>query len=241
MVIKWQQMWDAGVGLVRNPWSFTDQMKFFEARQEWPILHWAYERMVDELSPEQAERLKELTFRGTDLDELAKLPEGTFGRAYVDFFRRQNVKATGYMDAWPAMAKVVERSWIVRRSLKLHDMHHVLLGFPCDPPGEWGITAFTVRNNREPNHAVALVGFPAVALLYGDVRSAVTNIVHGWKLAGLVDQNLFYVPLEDMFELQLDEVRRRCGIPLEEVSPVPRALRSQSATCPMTNRSHQAN
>jgi ubiquinone biosynthesis protein Coq4 len=203
---------------VRELLNFKRPMKFFESRWHWSPLTWGYEAMLSGLAADQRNRLKTLTLEQLDMAALSKLPPGTFGREYVDFFKQQHVSATSYVDAWPAMTRVLERSWVVRRTFKLHDMHHVLLGFSCDHLGEWGITAFTVRNSREPNNCLALIGLPIGALLLRNVFGVLRAAHNGWRMAGHVHENLFHAPLEEMFDQPLDEVRRKCGISLPEVA-----------------------
>lgn len=81
-----------------------------------------------------------------DHDELLKLPEGTVGRAYVDFMRREGLTAQGLVDESEKFftedyGDLVQ--WYGNRKRDTHDMFHVLSGYGRDGLGEASLLGFT--------------------------------------------------------------------------------------------------
>lgn len=79
-------------------------------------------------------------------DELLTLPEGTVGRTYVDFMRREGLTAQGLVDESEKFFTgkyddLVE--WYGNRKRDTHDMFHVLSGYGRDALGEAALLAFT--------------------------------------------------------------------------------------------------
>lgn len=90
-----------------------------------------------------------------DRAALARMPDGSFGRAYLAYLDRNGFRADGLV----ALERVVRarwerdealppldagRSWFRDRSILMHDLFHVLAGRETDPPGEGALLWFTL-------------------------------------------------------------------------------------------------
>lgn len=74
-----------------------------------------------------------------DLDTLATLPEGTFGRAVADFMNRNAIQPFVFTEE--TSDEVRRRNTFGIRVAQTHDLIHVLTGFDTSWPGEMGVYA----------------------------------------------------------------------------------------------------
>ena len=93
----------------------------------------------DHADPELAARLK----------GMRDLPEGTLGRAYVDFYDRNNLTFPGDDPNSPAI-------------FVAHDMTHVIAGYEPTGPGELALGAFQISMNDTDAHWIAFIGSIAI-------------------------------------------------------------------------------
>src|SRR4051795_9480218 len=93
----------------------------------------------DDHAPELAERLR----------SFHDLPEGSLGRAYVDFCDRNNLTYPGDNPLQPAI-------------FVAHDMTHVIAGYEPTGPGELALGAFQISMNDSDAHWVAFLGSIAI-------------------------------------------------------------------------------
>src|SRR3954470_2531990 len=93
----------------------------------------------DDHAPELAARLR----------SFHDLPEGTLGRAYVDFCDRNNLDYPGDNPNQPAV-------------FVAHDMTHVITGYEPTGPGELALGAFQISMNDSDAHWVAFLGSIAI-------------------------------------------------------------------------------
>jgi ubiquinone biosynthesis protein COQ4 len=205
--IKYGKALAALPALAREPFDTTAIVQLVDALAGWSVKQRLYRRMLEQRSPELVEHLRARTFEPVDLDALAALPEGTFGHDYARFFRRTQLSVTGQIEAYPDVAKIFADDWMTCRFIKTHDMVHLLLDMGVDPHGEMGVQVFNFRNFREPYGGLAFVGYPFAVARYGRPIHMARQMLRGWRL-GAQAENLFFVPLEDMFGDRLDDVRR---------------------------------
>ncbi len=81
-----------------------------------------------------------------DHDALLRLPEGSVGRAYVDFMRAEGLSAAGLVAESEGMGRprFADRlQWFIDRQRDTHDLLHVLTGYGRDALGEQCVLAFT--------------------------------------------------------------------------------------------------
>ena len=150
-----------------------------------------------------------------DREGLRALPEGSFGRTYLNFVERENISADGLT----AASNEVPRSeaseddvrFVGERIRDTHDLYHVLSGYGRDALGELCLLAYTQKHS--PNRGVSFIVFMAQrrdnkVIPKVDVDSCVTEAKRNAKTATwLIDQ-----PWEELLAEPLDEVRQKLNI-----------------------------
>lgn len=211
MSIKYRQALGAAASLVRDPFDFPATMRFVDALADFTPMTRLYARMLDGVPPARVEHLRELTLRPLDLEAMRAMPAPTFGRRFAAFVDDHRLSLTAQIDAFPEMAAMLDRDWMMRRFARVHDMHHVLLGFGVDVPAEMGLQIFNLRNFREPYAALAAASLPVSLVKYGEPRRMLAEVARGWTLAGKA-RNLFVVPFEERLGDDFDALRAELGL-----------------------------
>lgn len=141
--------------------------------------------------------------------DLAKYPEGTFGRAFADHIVQNKLA----VDFYPVDKKINFNTYVVARSRKLHDMWHVLTGFDTSLEGEMGVQGFSLAQLRSPLSANLI----AAGLLHCTIKNpaaferSVKNIFLGYQL-GKACKTLITLRLEDHLARDLRELRQELGL-----------------------------
>jgi ubiquinone biosynthesis protein COQ4 len=153
----------------------------------------------------------------SDTARLAAMPEGSLGRAYLDFMNEGGLTANGLMAAQDARIDPhatfdldPDRRYVADRLRDQHDLWHVLTGYGCDNSGEIANLWFSVGQFGNPGMAfIAFFGTVGGKLdpTFGWARYCARALERGRKAARLVSE-----PVEDLLELPIDEARRRLGI-----------------------------
>lgn len=164
-----------------------------------------------------------------DLDALAQLPDGTFGREYVRFLRANRlhpIVPTDRVD--PAM--IARNAFMVRYAI-IHDMVHVITGFDTSWPGEAGVWAFIGAQRYSFSFGLAAV----MALLVAPFRSPlrIASAWRCWRRGGAMGRRarlLLPLRLEERFEQRLTDLRAELGVQGADDGYLPRALRTAGAT-----------
>jgi ubiquinone biosynthesis protein COQ4 len=153
----------------------------------------------------------------SDRRALARMPEGSLGRAYLAFVEREMISADGIRDAGARGANVEfpipqPLDWVHARLRDTHDLWHAVTGYSGDVLGETALLAFTFAQTWNP--AIALIiglgWVKSAALPNGGAnarRTIVGGFLRGRKAAWLPEQEW-----EGMLPLPLHEVRRRLGL-----------------------------
>ena len=148
------------------------------------------------------------------------LPDGTFGRAYVDFMEREGLTAAGLVEESlkPAgsarmRAKVDPlRLWWGDRSRDTHDLYHVLTGLGRDALGEACVLSFTY-----PQHGGRGLKFIAW-LAVMEARKALPKGAPAFRAlreCERLGREAAFIDAQDLlalFALPLDEARARLGV-----------------------------
>tara|TARA_R110001599_G_scaffold1737_2_gene8699 strand:+ start:2021 stop:2812 length:792 start_codon:yes stop_codon:yes gene_type:complete len=87
-----------------------------------------------------------------DHEWIRALPEGTVGRAYIDFMEREGLSAQGLVEESEKFNGAVrdfddDYYWFGNRLRDTHDLFHVLSGYGRDALGEASLLAFTYSQN----------------------------------------------------------------------------------------------
>lgn len=147
-----------------------------------------------------------------DHERLLALPEGSFGRAYVDLCRSRGINSSGLVEAQRNMSRDYAkldpaRQWFSDRLTVLHDLWHILTGYAAQPRGEAAIVAFS--------YAQGLNYRPIPIFLVLSVIMKVARIPDLWaawrrgrRTAALILQNY-----EELLPLPLATVRARLNLP----------------------------
>jgi ubiquinone biosynthesis protein COQ4 len=109
-----------------------------------------------------AYRRRELAEILSDRAFLERLPEGSVGRAYLNFTTSENISAQGLIEE---SRKAIEDeidlehpyTWYGRRLRDVHDLWHVLTGYGRDALGEASLVAFSYAQTK--SHGFGLIGF----------------------------------------------------------------------------------
>jgi ubiquinone biosynthesis protein COQ4 len=109
-----------------------------------------------------AYRRQELAEILSDRAFLERLPEGSVGRAYLQFTTTENISAQGLIEE---SRKAIEDeidlehpyTWYGRRLRDVHDLWHVLTGYGRDALGEASLVAFSYAQTK--SHGFGLIGF----------------------------------------------------------------------------------
>jgi ubiquinone biosynthesis protein COQ4 len=151
-----------------------------------------------------------------DREALARLPEGSLGRAYLDFVERENISAQGIRDAAAKGATLDQTlpaplNWVHARMRDTHDLWHAATGYHGDVLGEVALLAFNLAQNKNP--AIGLIVGISLFKTRGSPEARKTRATildgfrRGWKAAWLAA-----VDWEPLLALPVDEVRRRLSL-----------------------------
>ncbi|MDI1443711.1 Coq4 family protein [Polyangium sp. 6x1] len=153
-----------------------------------------------------------------DREALARLPEGSLGRAYLSFVERENISAEGIRDA--AVRGTTGRTplpepveWVHGRMRDTHDLWHAAVGYEGDVLGETALLAFSFAQTQNPGIALIIAIGLVKTLGKPEARSVILDgFRRGRKAAWLPGQDW-----ASMLALPVDEVRRRLSL---EAPPV---------------------
>jgi ubiquinone biosynthesis protein COQ4 len=150
-----------------------------------------------------------------DLEALAALPEGTFGRAYARFMQENALSPFILTDAIDETTR--ERNVFGIRYATTHDMIHVLTGFDTSWAGELGVLAFAVAQRytgwQRFGYVLAWVLYPFFSRFR--VRALLAAARRGNAL-GRRARCVLAVRLEEQLDRPIDEVRASLGIELAD-------------------------
>lgn len=163
--------------------------------------------------------------RLADREALAKLPEGTLGRAYLAFVERENISADGIRAAADKGMKYdqpipEDLHWVHSRMRDTHDLWHAAVGYHGDVLGETALLAFTFAQTWNP--AIALILAIGLLKTIGVAPEARRVILDGFRRG----RRAAWLPGQDwesMLALPLEEVRRRLRL---DAPPVYEPVRS---------------
>ena len=159
-----------------------------------------------------------------DRDALARLPDGSLGRAYLAFVEREKISADGIREAAAqGMIRVSSMpaplDWTSARLRDTHDLWHAATGYSGDVLGETALLAFTLAQTWNPG--IALIIAIGISKTFG-LPDATRTILDGFR-RGLAAKWLPAQDWESLLALPLAEVRRRLAL---EMPAVYRELRS---------------
>ncbi len=158
----------------------------------------------------------------SDRSALARLPEGSLGRAYLAFMEEADLTADGLVEAsmqGGAEARDgygVEATWFFDRLRDMHDLWHVLTGYGRDEAGEAANLAFTLGQLGNPG--IGLIVLAAAVLGPTTDRFEWQRYLFSAWRRGRRAAWLAAVRYETLLAEPLAEVRARLGIAAPEVA-----------------------
>lgn len=165
--------------------------------------------------PDAAHLLRERPMilpRLLDRDALRALPEGSLGRAYLDFCEREGITADGLVAASkaapvPLDPAVSDLAYMHHRMRDSHDLWHVVTGYRGDLIGEAALLAFTFAQTRNPGIALIVAGGWHQLAEFPDRRQILEGFRTGRKAAWFPG-----VHWESLLDKPLDDVRHALGV-----------------------------
>lgn len=118
-------------------------------------------------------RHQELAEILSDREFLARLPEGSVGRAYLQFTTSENISAQGLIEESrrgmedQALDSEHPYAWFGRRMRDIHDVWHVLTGYGRDALGETCVVSFSYAQTK--SHGFGLIGAAGALKLRSEV------------------------------------------------------------------------
>lgn len=149
--------------LIANPESTGEVFKIIEALKGASLAR-ASQRLAASPEGEALLRRKpDILSVLSDRERLRAMPEGSLGRAYLDFVESQYLSADGLVAASeeaprPGEADADER-WLANRLRDIHDLQHVVCGYGRDELGELCLLSFMVT--QTPNRGISFIIFVA--------------------------------------------------------------------------------
>jgi ubiquinone biosynthesis protein COQ4 len=153
--------------------------------------------------------------RLSDRAALLALPDGSLGRAYVEFAARAGISAAGFVDAGASSSYFREGDsdelrFVHERMRDSHDLWHVVTGYGVDPLGEIFLLSFLMAQSRHPGIALGL-GVVTVRAL----GAGLPEIHRMMRVAYRRGANAVYLPAviwEDLLARPLGEVREQLRV-----------------------------
>ncbi|HEX4336349.1 MAG TPA: Coq4 family protein [Polyangiaceae bacterium] len=187
-------------------------------------------RIIDALSGHNAERTVKRVRRSAtgrtlltdkpailekllDRTTLEKLPENTFGRAYLRFLDSEGITAEGLrqasIDGRRDAAKDTDPdlTFVRDRMRDTHDLWHTVTGYKGDIIGEASLLAFSFAQTWNPGVGAIVL----TALIRGNEPS-VRKLIAGGFARGVRSAWLPSVKWEELLHLPLETVRARLGV-----------------------------
>lgn len=147
-----------------------------------------------------------------DREALARLPEGSLGRAYLAFMESEGISAAGIVEASEKgrseEAGSTDTDYVGMRMRDTHDLWHAVTGYHGDVLGEVALLAFSLAQTGNP--ALGLIvgaGLLKSARNLEALRLIANGFARGMKATWLVDADW-----EAMLALPVSEVRDRLRV-----------------------------
>jgi len=148
-----------------------------------------------------------------DLVALGKLPEGTVGRAFAEYFAKNKIEP--FSSPYEIRNEV---DYLIKWYRETHDLHHVLTGYATDAVGEMELQAFAL-GNLGFRVSVMILGFAALLRPHGlpPMWKYWSRLEAAYR-RGKASNNLFTVRYDQQLESTVEELRAALRIPaLREV------------------------
>jgi ubiquinone biosynthesis protein Coq4 len=167
--------------------------------------------VIEELArdPRCARALVERHRFKIDLDELRLLKSGTLGREFAEHMIANGLDPS----ALPDLPSTDRESFFRAHLYETHDVWHVVAGFGTDVKGEIGLQAFYQAQIPGPLPSLLVaVGCLRVGIFDRDQTTAMFDEITRGYTIGKNAKPFFGVKWDELWDVPLDEVRRRLGV-----------------------------
>jgi len=154
-----------------------------------------------------------------DRAALQRLPDGSFGRAYLEFANARDFAADGLQQVSDRTAigelnaqLDPERRWFYRRLTAMHDLWHVLTGHATDEPGEATLLAFSLGQGLGGRGFRLLLVAAAWQGPWADAFTFQRGLFAAWR-RGRRSSPLVEARYEELLPVPLELVREQLRIP----------------------------
>jgi len=148
-----------------------------------------------------------------DREALRRMPEGSLGRAYLDFVESENISPQGIREAdengtMGDMHFPPEQEFVHARMRDTHDLWHAAVGYRADVLGETALLAFILAQTKNPAIALILAIGLVKMRAVPDARKVIFDgFRRGSRAAWLPSQDW-----EALLALPVEEVRARLSL-----------------------------
>ncbi|MCB9781296.1 MAG: hypothetical protein H6742_22200 [Alphaproteobacteria bacterium] len=148
-----------------------------------------------------------------DRPALRALPEGSLGRAYVDFLDLHGFDPADIPTHDAAGGRVLPGEWAIDHLRETHDLWHVLTGFDIDTCGEGGLQAFYLAQVPSPLPLILMGGILLNAMKEPPEEAArrMDALTRGWSM-GKAARSIFGIVWRERWAEPLVDVQRSLGI-----------------------------
>lgn len=148
---------------------------------------------------------------------LKALPQGTVGRAYVEFMEREGLTAHGLVEESLSNREQHQSFeddllWYINRLRDTHDMYHVLTGYGRDALGEDSLLGFTHSQNG--GLGVSFIAFMGNRQIAKEApkEARVKEVLAEGRRNGKQAKRIIDQDVEALLDQPIDEVRARLNI-----------------------------
>lgn len=144
-----------------------------------------------------------------DLNTMASLPEGSFGREYLSFLEDNDVTPDSRADV--KFVDDEELAYVMQRYREVHDFLHTLLGMPTNMLGEVAVKWFEAANTGLPMCALGAVLGP-LRLKTSHLQTLFTSL-GPWALQnGHKSRCILNIFFEKRWEKNIEDLREELNI-----------------------------
>lgn len=155
------QAWRAVRALIANPEDTGEVFKVIEALKGGSLARAVARLALQPGGPDMLATRRCMIETLNDRAALRAMPDGSLGRAYLDFVETQRLSADGLVAA-SEEAKLLstlpdDERWMADRLRDIHDLQHVLTGYGRDELGELCLLSFMAT--QTPNRGISFIVF----------------------------------------------------------------------------------
>ena len=147
-----------------------------------------------------------------DREALARMPDGSFGRAYLEFIEKNHLDPGGLIELRNSLdaPDSSDEHWIRDRALLTHDLWHVLAGCDTSGEGEAELLPFSWAQDGSRSNALLTLG-TAYYSSKANGFALQRRMLRSWRRSRRAAW-LPALPYEELLPQPLEDVRRSVGL-----------------------------